>query len=120
MKIIVLSIIFLLSIKYETWLPEVNGHNENDDINGYAGKKGKPMTDFYLLGHKKYRVHYLGDESDDWSETVRNGHPLGNGKKIDGIMIDDATYKVRLNGGKWQPYVDGYDIYDSNNGYAGV
>lgn len=60
--------------------------------NDYGGILGKPITDIAISGNVKYRVH------------IKEQRDLNNN-----IIVN----------GKWLPFVDGYDINDYNNGYAG-
>ena len=116
-------IIFILFffIKCETWFGEVTGHDINDAKNGYAGSRGKAITAFYLNGGRKYRVHYKGDGKYSWTGEYCCSDPVGIGKSIDAISISgEYNYRIRYKNGNWEKPVKGYDIYDSNNGYAGT
>lgn len=121
-KRIILLILFFSIIECETWLGEVNGHDKNDVNNGYAGSKGNAITGYYLCGGRKYRAHYLGDDKNTWTgEYWGCDEPIGIGRSIDAISISGGYgYQVRLKNGNWLPMIYGYDIVDSNNGYAGI
>ena len=97
------------------WLSTVSGYNENDDIYGYAGILGRQIIGVKITGYK-FRVHLKGKSS--WEpETTGTGGDLIT--PIDSIAISGTTYKVYANG-RWYPAVTGYNINDSNNGFAGV
>ncbi|MEE0871882.1 MAG: CHAP domain-containing protein, partial [Ruminococcus sp.] len=68
-----------------------------------------------------YRVCVAGH----WQAPVKNGATTGiRGKAITDIAIKAAKgsvkYRVHIKGGRWLPFVTGYDVNDSNNGYAGM
>ena len=122
-KILLFKILFffIVDIHCETWFDEINGANTGDGKNGYAGSKGKIITSFYLCGERHYRVHYLGDDKYTWDIERWNCDPTEVSRKIDAIAISGGKgYRVRQNNGKWLGMVYGFDIYDSDNGYAGV
>ena len=122
MKIPIILVLFLLIIiKSETWYGIITGADINDGKNGYAGSRGKALTHFYLCGGRHYRVHYLGDPSDQWTGEYDNCDPVGNGRSIDGISISGGKgYRVRLKKGDWLDMIYGFDISDHNNGMAGI
>ena len=124
---IYLSMIIILFSKIafcekEKWFNEVYGYSTNDPKNGYAGSGGKAITAFYLCGGRRYRVHYLGDNKDSWTgEYYGCDEPVGIGRKIDAIAISGGyNYRIRYFKGNWEKPVNGYNIYDSRNGYAGT
>ena len=56
---------------------------------------------------------------------MKNGATAGiRGKAITDIAIKAAKgsvkYRVHIKGGRWLPFVTGYDVNDYNNGYAGM
>ena len=119
-KLLFFSLLFI-SIKSETWFGEVTGHDINDPSNGYAGSKGKAITAFYLNGNRHYRVHYLGDKQYSWTGEYWGSGVVGIGRSIDAISISGGlNYRVRYKNGNWEKPVNGYSIYDKNNGYAGT
>lgn len=69
-----------------------------------------------------YRVY----ADNRWYNEVKGlGNVAGRFKQaISGLMIKvsegSIRYRVHLRDGDWLPWVDGYDINDSNNGYAGI
>ena len=116
-----LTLIFLSSsITCETWFGEITGHDRNDGKNGYAGSSGKAITAFYLCGGRNYRVHYLGDDKNTWTQEYCCCEPVGIGRSIDAISISGGKiYSVRFKNGRWGGKITGYNIYDSKKGYAG-
>lgn len=68
-----------------------------------------------------YRVRVGGR----WLPIVRNLEDFAGikGKAITDIAIKTSDgsikYRVHIKGGGWLPFVTGFDIYDSKNGYAG-
>ena len=98
------------------WYPYVNGYNENDGNNGYAGEFGVPVVALKIK-NGKYSVHEVGGS---WI-TASNNDIAGKGNSIDGIAVDGGVaYKVHLLGGGWLPAVNRYDLNDSENGMAGI
>lgn len=120
-KNIIFQILFLY-IESRYWYNEITGFDINDPKKGYAGDKSKSMTDFYLCGGRTYRVHFIGDSPNNWSEEHAHCDPVGNGRKIDGISISGGKrYTVRIkNNYRWLGLMTGYNINDSKNGYAGI
>lgn len=104
------------------WLPNVT--NAED----YAGIFGHDVCAVFAnlsSGNVIYRVHYKGGK---WLPEVTNRNDYAGlfNKPIDGFMIRTDTgktirYRVHLRRtGKWLPWVTGYNIKDSDNGYAGI
>ena len=85
-------------------------------IGSYESDLGKNIKPDVL-----YRVQTGGK----WLSTVRNLEDFAGikGKAITGLAIKVTSgaikYRVHIKGGGWLPYVTGFDIYDSKNGYAG-
>ena len=118
-----------ISVTYQTydnkakrWLPNVV------DLSDYAGIYGKDVGGVYVnlsKGNVFYRVHLKGGA---WLPSVTNREDYAGikGKAIDGFMIRTDTgktihYAVHLKKAKkWLPYVTGFNIDDSDNGYAGI
>jgi len=112
---------------YKVWLNEVNGFDKNDPVNGYAGILGKPITSIRVDGGTAYRVHLLDlqkwlgkiTRNDQTDPNSYAGHI--NGKPIDGFVIGGGVkYSAHILGGDWLPVVNGYNLTDSTNGYAGI
>lgn len=78
-------------------------------------------------GDSFIRAHIKGgswlSEVKKWDDT-NNGYAGIYGKSIDGIMIKSQygklKYRVKCKKYGWLPWVDGYNINDHINGYAGV
>ena len=103
-------------IKYQVytnrWLPNVTIGDKN-----YAGIFGKTFSRLYI-DKLKYKVKSNGK----WLPEVtgRNDYAgYSNNKPITDVAINGATYRVHIKGGNWLPWVNGYDIKDYKNGYAG-
>lgn len=69
-----------------------------------------------------YRVYADGQ----WYDEVKGLSNVAGRKKqaISGVAVKvtegNLRYRVHLLNGDWLPWVDGYDIDDDNNGYAGI
>lgn len=110
---------------YDTkWLHNITDHNPND-LQGYAGNFGKPISGIYVdasVGNVYYRAHQKGGE---WLPEVKNREDYaGNlGKPIDAFIVrSDVTqlhYQAHDAKHGWLDVISGYDINDSSAGYAG-
>ena len=75
---------------------------------------------------KKPTITYRVYADNRWYNEVKGlDNVAGRFKQaISGLMIKvsegSIRYRVHLRDGDWLPWVDGYDINDSNNGYAGI
>ena len=104
------------TIKYQVytnrWLPNViKGSGD------YAGIFGKNFSRIYI-DNLKYRVRSNGN----WLPEVigRNDYAgYSTNLPITDIAIENATYRVHIKNGNWLPWVNGYNINDHQNGYAG-
>lgn len=105
-----------------TWLPNVI--NDSD----YAGIFGHDVCAIFAnlsSGNIFYRVHTKGGK---WLPEVKNREDYAGlfNKPIDALTVRTDTgktikYAVHLRRqNKWLPYVNGCNISDSNNGYAGI
>lgn len=94
------------------WYPNV----KKGDTNNYAGVFGVTMDGLYI-DDLEYRVRVNGR----WLPAVvgRNDYAGLLGQAITDIAIKNATYRVHIKGGSWLSWVNGYNINDYNNGYAG-
>jgi len=101
---------------YKVWLREVEGYDENNHSDGYAGIIGVPITSIRIDGGQDYTVH-LPDKN-KWFAKVNgtsldimnlNGYAgTGNGSPIDGISIAaNVEYKVHVMGEGWSDPVMG-------------
>jgi GH25 family lysozyme M1 (1,4-beta-N-acetylmuramidase) len=102
------------------WLSNVV--NDRD----YAGIYGHDVCCVYAnsnVGNIYQRVHYKNGK---WLPEVKNRSDYAGlyNKPIDGWMIKadkPIQYRVHLRRkNKWLPWVTGYNIKDSNNGFAGI
>lgn len=119
MKKILFLFVLIFTIKCEGWWPEVIGHSIGDYDNGYAGTYPYATDDFYLCSERVYRVHYLGDDKDTWSEEFSACQPAGICRRIDGLAISGGKpYSCRI-GPDWpDEFIFDYNISNST-GYAG-
>lgn len=114
------------------WLPDVVDYN-NEDSNGYAGIMGQAISGFRAnlnRGNIFYKVHtkngrWLGEIKNREREMGYGDDFAGIlGRPIDAIMIKSdvgtAKYRVHIINGNWLPWVSGYDMNDSEFGYAGI
>lgn len=95
----------------KSWYPNVNKGS-----NDYAGVFGVAMDGLYI-DNLTYCVRAGGR----WLPAVKGRSDYAGilGKPITDIAISGATYRVHIKGGNWLPWVNGYNINDFNNGYAG-
>ena len=131
-----------LKKKYSIWLAQYNSVNElNCDIwqnsstgkiNSYGGNIDTNVIfndSVFSKSESKvekptltYRVYADGK----WYNEVKGLSNVAGRKKqaISAIALKVSRgkirYRVHLLNGDWLPWVDGYDINDSNNGYAGI
>ena len=113
-------LILINTIKSEVfYAEEVTGHDIHDKYNGYSAFKNFILTDVYLYSERYYRVHYLGDDHNKWSENFTACQPFGNGKSIDGITISGGLeYGIRHELKIWIEERKQFNISDKDNGYA--
>ena len=116
-----------------SWLPEVTGYNDVN-TNGYAGIFGKNISGLQVRLSNGQTVtvcsHLYGNKRDNWLSPVTKWDNTGNGysgvkgKPLDCIAMKaegcQLRYRVHIKGGKWLPWVTGYDITDYDKGLAGV
>lgn len=100
-----------------------NGHWYATVSNGTtAGNQQTRIDRLQVKEGIKYRAHIKGgkwlSEVSKWDSTD-NGYAGIYGKSIDGIAMSDCIYRVRTKKRGWLPWVNGYNINDSKNGYAG-
>ena len=131
-----------LKKKYSIWLAQYNDKAELDcdiwqnsstgRVSGYSGnidtnviyndnifgksesKVAKPTLTYRVFADHKW-----------YSEVKGLSNIAGRNKQaISAIALKVSRgkirYRVHLLNGDWLPWVDGYDIKDSNNGYAGI
>ena len=129
-----------LKKKYSIWLAQYNSVNElNCDIwqnssTGRVSGYGKNIDTNIIFNENvfenvkvekptlTYRVYADGK----WYSEVKGLSNIAGRKKqaISAIALKVSRgkirYRVHLLNGDWLDWVDGYDINDSNNGYAGI
>ena len=129
-----------LNGKYSIWLAQYNSVNElNCDIwqnssTGRVSGYGKNIDTNIIFNENvfknikvekptlTYRVYADGK----WYSEVKGLSNIAGRKKqaISAIALKvsrgKTRYRVHLLNGDWLSWVDGYDINDSNNGYAGI
>lgn len=107
---------------HKKWLPNVKNCED------YAGILGNSICCVFAnlsQGDITYKVHYKGGK---WLPEVKNRLDYAGifGRVIDGIMMKTnlgktLKYRVHLKKSqRWLPWVTGYDVNDSNNGFAGI
>lgn len=103
-------------IKYQVytnrWLPNVIVGSSD-----YAGIFGQNLSRLYI-DDLTYRVKSDGV----WlPEVIGRSDFAGysNNRPITDIAIKGVDYRVHIKNGNWLPWVNGYNINDSKNGYAG-
>lgn len=131
-----------LKSKYSVWLAQYNDKAELDcdiwqnsssgRINGYSGRLDTNIVydESLFNGDKnvsaKPSLIYRVFADHKWYDEVKGlSNIAGRSKQaISAIAImvtkGKIRYRVHLLNGDWLPWVDGYDINDSNNGYAGI
>ena len=92
----------------------------------YAGTTGtgtasKPAAVTTAIPDITYRVRVSGH----WLSPVKNGAVTGiRGQCITDVSIKPSKgsvkYRVHIKGGRWLPFVTGYNCDDNINGYAGM
>lgn len=129
--------------KYSIWLAQYNFSNElkcdiwqNSSTGRVSGYNGRLDTNVIynedIFSGKSdtkvekptltYRVYADGK----WYNEVKGLSNVAGRKKqaISAVAVKvskgNIKYRVHLLNGDWLPWVDGYDINDSNNGYAGI
>jgi len=132
-----------LKKKYSIWLAQYNSVNElncdiwqNSSTGRVSGYNGRLDTNVIynedIFSGKSdtkvekptltYRVYADGK----WYNEVKGLSNVAGRKKqaISAVAVKvskgNIKYRVHLLNGDWLPWVDGYDINDSNNGYAGI
>jgi hypothetical protein len=107
------------------WLEPVTGEN------GYAGIFGKEISGIRVKlsdGEVEVRSHICGKPKNDWLSPVTKwdesseGYSGWKGRPTDCIALSgqNLKYRVHVKGGKWLPWVSGYDITNSKTGFAGI
>lgn len=108
--------------KYKLYSGLINGYfRPNWIISGDTGSNSGSNPGSNPDSDATYRVRAGGK----WYPAVKNMNDYAG---VIGIPITDVAvkfskgtykYRVHVKGGKWLPWVTGYNINDDNNGYAG-
>lgn len=131
-----------LKKKYSIWLAQYNSVNElscdiwqnssSGRVSGYNGRLDTNVIYEDIFSGKsdtkveKPTLTYRVFADHKWYSEVKGlSNIAGRFKQaISGLMIKvsegSIRYRVHLRDGDWLDWVDGYDINDSNNGYAGI
>ena len=129
-----------LKRKYSIWLAQYNSVNElscdiwQNSSTGRVSGYGKNIDTNIIFNENvfenvkvekptlTYRVYADGH----WYDEVKGLSNIAGRKKqaISGVAVKVSAgklcYRVHLLNGDWLPWVDGYDIKDDINGYAGI
>ena len=129
-----------LKRKYSIWLAQYNNVNElNCDIwqcssssrvSGYDGRLDVNVifneNVFENVKVEKPTLTYRVYADGHWYDEVKGLSNIAGRKKqaVSGVAVKVSAgklcYRVHLLNGDWLPWVDGYDIKDDINGYAGI
>ena len=131
-----------LKKKYSIWLAQYNDRAELDcdiwqnsssgRVNGYNGRLDTNVIyNDNILGKSDTKVEkptltYRVFADHKWYSKVKGLSNIAgrNKQAISAIALKVSRgkirYRVHLLNGDWLDWVDGYDINDSNNGYAGI
>ena len=99
------------------WLPRVYVGDYD-----YAGNYGNPVSGLRIFEDIEYMVH--DKVKGYWLPIVRGSSDYAGNlpNDIDGVAIKSDKYKYQvhlLKENRWLPFVDGFDVNDWRNGYAG-
>lgn len=131
-----------LKRKYSIWLAQYNDKAELDcdiwqnsstgKVSGYGGNIDTNVIyndDVFCKSERKVEkptLTYKVFADGKWYNEVKGLSNVAGRKKqaISAVAVKvskgDIKYRVHLLNGDWLDWVDGYDINDSNNGYAGI
>ena len=131
-----------LKNKYSIWLAQYNDRAELDcdiwqnsstgKVSGYGGNiDTNVIYNDNIFGKsetkvKKPTLTYRVFADGKWYNEVKGLSNVAGRKKqaISAVAVKvskgDIRYRVHLLNGDWLPWVDGYDIKDDINGYAGI
>lgn len=86
-------------------------------------KSQEPIEKKENVIYKVYNNQKWLGEVMDYNNVNGNGYAGNDESPVSAISIkaehECMTYRVHVAGGKWLPWVSGYDTKDSKNGYAG-
>ena len=129
-----------LKRKYSIWLAQYNSVNElscdiwQNSSTGRVSGYGKNIDTNIIFNEnvfenvkvEKPTLTYRVFADGRWYDEVKGLGGVAGRKKqaISALAVKvskgDIKYRVHLRDGDWLDWVDGYDINDSNNGYAGI
>ena len=129
-----------LKKKYSIWLAQYNSVNElscdiwQNSSTGRVSGYGKNIDTNIIFNEnvfenvkvEKPTLTYRVFADGRWYDEVKGLGGVAGRKKqaISALAVKvskgDIKYRVHLRDGDWLDWVDGYDISDSNNGYAGI
>jgi GH25 family lysozyme M1 (1,4-beta-N-acetylmuramidase) len=129
-----------LKKKYSIWLAQYNSVNElscdiwQNSSTGRVSGYGKNIDTNIIFNEnvfenvkvEKPTLTYRVFADGRWYDEVKGLGGVAGRKKqaISALAVKvskgDIKYRVHLRDGDWLDWVDGYDINDSNNGYAGI
>ena len=129
-----------LKKKYSIWLAQYNSVNElscdiwQNSSTGRVSGYGKNIDTNIIFNEnvfenvkvEKPTLTYRVFADGRWYDEVKGLGGVAGRKKqaISALAVNvskgDIKYRVHLRDGDWLDWVDGYDINDSNNGYAGI
>lgn len=121
--------------KYDTSIPcDIHQYTSSGTVNGISGRvdMNHGFAEFCKIPDAPQPVPFACDvfyrvrtKAHGWLSEVKNLEDYAGWK--DSPITDIAVkvsagsvkYRVHVKGGNWLPYVTGYDINESKNGYAG-
>lgn len=121
--------------KYDTSIPcDIHQYTSGGTVNGISGRvdMNHGFAEFCKIPDAPQPVPFACDvfyrvrtKAHGWLSEVKNLEDYAGWKDspITDIAVKVSTgsvkYRVHVKGGGWLPYVTGYDINESKNGYAG-
>lgn len=121
--------------KYDTSIPcDIHQYTSSGTVNGISGRvdMNHGFAEFCKIPDAPQPVPFACDvfyrvrtKAHGWLSEVKNLEDYAGWKDspITDIAVKVSTgsvkYRVHVKGGNWLPYVTGYDINESKNGYAG-
>ena len=108
-------VIYNISLSYCVIWEKKWYSNVNAGTSEFAGVFGSSMDGLFIDDYI-YRV-----KTSRWLKAVQGRYDYAGilGQPIKAVAIKDCTYRVHIKNGSWLPWVNGYNINDAKNGYAG-
>ena len=127
--------LYMMNIGFDA-LIEVCFHDNKGDLEAYIGRKNEVATIIAEVinggsivsnsNNNEVNVFYrVKTQAHGWLPEVKNLEDYAGWENspITGVAIKvdkgSVKYKVHIKGGQWLPYVTGYNINNSMNGWAG-